>query len=279
MDASVRGVSRQALNVITSSTAALLLVLTGMLLPAAMPRDSLRSEAVLAQSASTRLDKPSVPVRVQMPSLDIDLPVISSRATLSGNPPGYPLCDVAQYWTIYDLPGAPGTAWIYAHAQPGMFLPLLEEAVATNGRGLLNRDVEVQLRDGRLLIYRVSEVRQHSVDRTIAERRRPGAHRLILQTSEGPPGTIPKLMVAARLIRARITDEPAPEARPRLCSDAPRPTPRPIRTPRATPVETGTIEAPSGTPEEEMSVLLGAGALLLGGSLLLTVWLRRRPIG
>lgn len=249
-----------------------------MLSPGATPGGSPSSEAVLAQSANTRLDKPSVPVRVQIPSLEIDLPVMSSRATLPGNPPGYPLCDVAHYWTIYDLPGAPGTAWIYAHAQAGMFLPLLEEAVATDGRGLLNRDVEVQLRDGRLFIYRISEVRQHSVDRTIAERRRPGAHRLVLQTSEGPAGTIPKLMMAARLIRARVTDEPAPKPRPRLCSDAPKPTPKPRPTPKATPVETGTIEAPSGMPGEEMSVLLGAGALFLGGSLLLTVWLRHRPI-
>ena len=43
---------------------------------------------------------------------------------MPGNSRDYPLCDVAQYWTIYDLPGAPGTTWIYAHAQPGMFLPI-----------------------------------------------------------------------------------------------------------------------------------------------------------
>ena len=34
----------------------------------------------------------------------------SSRASrnVPGNTGGYPLCDVAQYWTRYDLPGSPG---------------------------------------------------------------------------------------------------------------------------------------------------------------------------
>ena len=54
-----------------------------------------------------------------------------SERNVPGNPRGYPLCDVAQYWTIYDLPGKPGTTWIYAHAQEGMFLPLFTISEAT----------------------------------------------------------------------------------------------------------------------------------------------------
>lgn len=233
-----------------------------------------------------RLDKPSVPVRIQVPSLGIDLPVMSSNETLPGNPrlsgdvPFYPLCDVAQHWVIYDLPGAPGTAWIYAHAQPGMFLPLLDEAVATDGDGLLGRDVEVQLRDGRVLVYRISDVRQHSTDRTIAARDRPGGQRLVLQTSEGPPGTIPKLMMAARLVNARFTDEPAPEPRPRVCSDAPRPTPRPTRV-RPSPSASAVVDpnggASGGGSPDVTGVMLGFGVALTGGAVLLTIWLRRRP--
>ena len=136
---------------------------------------------------------------------------------MPGNVRDYPLCDVAQYWTRYDLPGAPGTTWIYAHAQPGMFLPLLLEAEATSGEGLLGEMVTLQLQDGRLLRYRIVEVKQHAYNRRLALRARPSQQRLILQTSEGPPGTIPKLQVAANLIGATYTDEAAPKAQPRAC--------------------------------------------------------------
>ena len=56
-----------------------------------------------------RLDKPSVPVRIWIPAVGIDLPIVSSQRKVKGNSSDYPLCDVAQYWTKYDLPGAPGT--------------------------------------------------------------------------------------------------------------------------------------------------------------------------
>jgi hypothetical protein len=83
------------------------------------------STAVRAAQDTPPLDEPSVPVRIRIPSIGVDLPVVSSELRVRGNRRGYPLCDVAQYWTIYDLPGAPGTTWVYAHAQPGMFLPIL----------------------------------------------------------------------------------------------------------------------------------------------------------
>jgi hypothetical protein len=233
-----------------------------------------------AQERTPRLDKPSVPVRIVIGSLDIDLPVLSSEANVPGNVPGYPLCDVAQYWTAYDLPGAPGTTWILAHAQQGMFLPLLEEAVATDGASLLGREVELQLRDGRLLTYRIGQVERHAIDRDIAQRRSRKAQRLVLQTSEGPAGTIPKLLMAARLVRATSTDEPAPAARPRACSDAPSPrrTIRPDRsvTPGASLPPSTDPTASVRRPEEAMPIVLGAGLAVVAGAVVLTLLLRRR---
>ena len=183
--------------------------------------------AVALAQGKPPLDDPAVPVRITVPALGIDLPVLSSERTVPGNVRDYPLCDVAQYWNIYDLPGAPGTTWVYAHAQPGMFLPLLLNAEATSGEGLLGQMVTLQLKDGRLLRYRIVEVKQHAYNRRLALRARPSQQRLILQTSEGPPGTIPKLQVAANLIGATWTDEPPPKAQPRACwQPRPKPTDR-----------------------------------------------------
>jgi hypothetical protein len=234
-----------------------------------------------AQDGKPPLDDPAVPVRVTVPSLGIDLPVVSSERNVPGNVRDYPLCDVAQYWTRYDLPGAPGTTWIYAHAQPGMFLPMLLEAEATSGEGLLGQMVTVQLKDGRLLRYRIVEVKQHAYNRRLALRARPGQQRLILQTSEGPPGTIPKLQVAANLIGATYTDEAAPKAQPRACW---QPRPRATNggkqgrngavkpTPEASPVDPAVA---SGTADGA-SLALGGGAVLIGATLV-AIYLVRRP--
>ncbi len=174
-------------------------------------------------SPTVRLDKPSQPVRVRVPSLGIDLPVMSSARRSAWAPAGYPACDVALAWTVFDLPGAPGTTWILAHAQSGMFLPLLMTSNATDGRGLLDRKVTLQLRDGRLLTYRTFKVRQRATtrDTRIAKAgRKDDEQRLILQTSTGS-GDDPKLQIAARLIDATTTQEPAPTPHPRRCLTAP----------------------------------------------------------
>jgi hypothetical protein len=229
------------------------------------------------------LDEPAIPVRIRVPSLRIDLPVVSSERNVPGNQRDYPLCDVAQYWTIYDLPGAPGTTWIYAHAQPGMFLPIFLTADATAGRGLLGREITVQLRGGRLLRYEIDEVKQHALNRRIARRDRPGEHRLVLQTSEGPPGTVPKLQVAARLIGTEWTDERVPTPRPRACwqpraavsngdgNGRPGQSERPDASPDATAAAASTDDPMGGA-----SMALGGGAVLLGATLV-AVYLVRRP--
>ena len=225
----------------------------------------------------------AVPVRITIGSLGIDLPVVSSEMEVRGNVPGYPLCDVAQYWTLYDLPGAPGTTWIYAHARPGMFLPLLDIAEATDGAGLMNLEVTLQLADGRLLTYRIDTVRQHAVDRSIGRHGDGREQRLVLQTSEGPAGTIPKLQLAGQLVAGTRTDEPGPEARPRACSsppgtdgpDRPRthgPSASPVSSPSAGPasIELGPIRlAPTRISLEDLiALLLGAGLVLAGVALL-----------
>ncbi len=221
-----------------------------------------------------RLDKPSRPVRIRVPYAGIDLPIVTSDRKVPGNVGGYPLCDVAQYWTKYAMPGAPGTAWIYAHAQEGMFLPLFTISEATNGHGLLGKIVEVQLRDGRLLRYRITQVKERAYSRKIAQRQKPSQHRLILQTSTGPPGTVPKLQVAARLIGATTTDEPLPDPQPRACWQ-PKPKPTPKNRKKPTPAPVATIEA--GEPIDGMALLLGSTAVLLGATVLAVYLIRREP--
>lgn len=252
---------------------ATLLAAGTLLLGGASPIAPLAAAPVRAAQGTPQLDEPSVPVRIRIPSLGIDLPVVSSERQVRGNRRGYPLCDVAQYWTIYDLPGAPGTTWIYAHAQPGMFLPILENTLATSGRGLIGKLVMLQLRDGRLLRYRIEQVRQHSLDRRIARRERPGEHRLVLQTSEGPPGTIPKLQVAARLSGATTTDERAPRARPRACWQ-----PRAANQgrPNASAAPAASTSGGGDGSAELMSLAIGGGAVLLGATLV-AIYLVRRP--
>lgn len=238
-----------------------------------------RAQVVRAQDR-VPLNQPSTPVRITVPSLGIDLPVVSSERTVPGNVDDYPLCDVAQYWTVYDLPGAPGITWIYAHAQPSMFLPLLLEAEATSGQGLLGEMVTMQLRDGRLLRYRIVEVKQHAYNRRLALRARPGQHRLILQTSEGPPGTIPKLQVAANLIGATYTDEAAPKAQPRACwQPRPRATngDKPGRNGAAKPTpEASPIDPAANRTADGASLAVGGGAVLIGATLV-AIYLIRRP--
>ena len=226
------------------------------------------------------LDKPSRPVRIRVPYAGIDLPVISSDRTLPGNPRGYPLCDVAQYWNRFDMPGEPGTTWILAHAQPGMFLPLYEITyLGDDPNELVGKRVKLQLRDKRLLTYRITEVRPAagSSDTSIARRPNRTQQRLVLQTSTGPAGTDAKLQLAARLIDAEWTDEPRPDPQPRVCwQSPPKPTTKPSgkATPVPTPEPTPVIEPDE--PIDAMTLVLGSGAVLLGATVV-AVYIVRRP--
>lgn len=159
--------------------------------------------------------------RVVIPGMGIDLPIVSEGVTLEGNEAGYPLCDVAQYMEEFEAPGRLGTTFIYAHARPGMFLPLLEASLVDDGRSLLGLDVLVYTNDAKLYTYRIFRVQRHATDFSLAEEVPPEERRLVLQTSEGPRGTTPKLMVAARLVSSAAADsaDAHPAARPSVCQD------------------------------------------------------------
>ena len=159
--------------------------------------------------------------RVVIPGLGIDLPVVPGGLAVEGNEPGYPLCDVAQYLEEFEDPGQPGTTYIYAHARTGMFAPLLSASLIDDGRSLLGLTALVYTNDALLYTYRIFLVKRHATDFSLAREVPPGEWRLVLQTSEGPRGTIPVLQVAARLVStvAAQADDAHPVARPRVCVD------------------------------------------------------------
>jgi hypothetical protein len=158
--------------------------------------------------------------RVVVSSLGIDLPVVPSDLRVRGNPNFYPLCDVAQYLTIYVDPGHIGTTYIYGHAQRGMFLPMLRASRRNNGAEMIGARVEVYTSDLKLHIYEIFRVKRHSTNFNIADNLARGEHRLVLQTSEGTTGHPPKLQVAARPIRVveATAAQALPVAKPRVCA-------------------------------------------------------------
>lgn len=156
--------------------------------------------------------------RIVVPSLNIDLPVVSGDLVVRGNRDFYPLCDVAQYMTSLSRPGQKGTSYIYAHARKGMFLPLLEASKRNNGSGMIGSLVEVYTSDNRLHLYEIYKVKRHATDLSLAYQLPREGRQLIMQTSEGPRGTRPKLQVAARPIGVVA-------ANPRDASPVPRPRP------------------------------------------------------
>lgn len=141
------------------------------------------------------------PTRLVVATLGIDLPIVSGDVTVPGNPPDYPLCGVAQYLTIYRDPSRTGTTtWIYGHARPGMLLPLLEASTRKNGAALVGMVVDLYSDAARRYTYRITTVLRHATDRTAATDVPADGRRLILQTSEGPSGTVPKLQVVAAFV-------------------------------------------------------------------------------
>ncbi len=157
--------------------------------------------------------------RIRIPSLRIDLPVVSGDLTVPGYEGSYPLCDVAMFLPTFSQPGEPGTTYLYAHAQRDMFLPLLRASEIDDGAALLGGLVEVYASDDELHLYEIVRVKRHATDLSLATEAGHTAQ-LVLQTSEGPTGTIPKLQVAAMpvsVIRAETADaQPSPQ--PRVCT-------------------------------------------------------------
>lgn len=172
------------------------------------------AEALPSPSASPTLSYAS---RVVVPALKIDLPVVAQ--TFGPGKGAYPLCDVAQYLEIFRQPSEPGTTYLYGHAREGMFLPLLRASERNDGKALIGDLVQVYTDDGHLYLYEIFRVKRHSRNFALADDVPEGEHRLILQTSEGPKGTVPKLQVAARLVSVGTAplEDANPKARPRDC--------------------------------------------------------------
>lgn len=154
-----------------------------------------------------------VATRVAVRRLGIDLPVMLQTPEYGS----YPLCDVAMYMPGLGQPGWGRATYIYAHARIGMFRPLLAQSRIENGAGMIGMIVEVWTSDDWLFIYKIVEVRRHTLDLNDAVNTR--TERLWLQTSEGPNGTIPKLQVIADFVSAQpASEEDAhPEPHPRIC--------------------------------------------------------------
>ena len=118
--------------------------------------------------------------RVRVAELGIDLPVVKATT-------GYPPCDVALVMAATGLrqPGQGGATYLYAHARPGMFLPLLETPEARQ-RGLR---IEVWTSDDFKYVYQVIDVRRDQQDLTAA------------QTGRARAALAPDLRGAERVLR------------------------------------------------------------------------------
>ncbi len=155
--------------------------------------------------------------RVVVGALGIDLPVIAQPD------PAYPACDVAMYLEPpLGQPGQGKATYLYAHAQKGMFLPILEASKVNDGEAMIGVIVEVYTSDDRLFLYEVTEVRRHQT--TLADAVAATTEQLWLQTSETgrqPPGVVgPKTQLIALPLSEGPADHEAahPTPEPRDCS-------------------------------------------------------------
>ena len=150
--------------------------------------------------------------RVVIPDLGIDLPIILQPSDIA-----YPLCDVAMYIEGLGQPGFGGATYLYAHARPGMFLPILTASKIRNGAQMLGMIVQVYTSDAQLFTYQITEVRRHQLN--LDDAAAATTEQVWLQTSEGPKGTRPKTQVVAQFVSAGPADPLAahPDAHPREC--------------------------------------------------------------
>lgn len=161
----------------------------------------------------------AVATRVIVPSLGIDLPVISRLQPVPDQGPNlYPPCDVAIFHDAFEQPTQSGTAYIYAHAQADMFLPLLRASRNDDRDLLIGTLIEVYTDDDQLFVYAVDEIKRHAIDFSIVSTE-PDPHQVVLQTSDGPLGTTLKVQVAGSLVSqiAASHGDSHPVAEPRAC--------------------------------------------------------------
>jgi hypothetical protein len=154
--------------------------------------------------------------RVVIQALDIDLPVVKPAAGAST----YPYCNVAMYIQQMGQPGSGRATYLYAHARPGMFLPIYERAIQKKSGGpnsMLGMVVQVYTNDDLLFEYEITEVRLHQ--RTLDDAQNATTEQLWLQTSEGPNHTYPKTQIVAEPIDVLPADHATanPKAHPVVC--------------------------------------------------------------
>jgi len=155
-----------------------------------------------------------VATRIVVTAAQIDLPIISGdRKVRNQGPDMYPPCDVALYHTSFRQPGRRGTTYLYAHARAGMFLPLLTAAERDGGASLIGARVDVYTSDDRLHVFTITRFKRHATGFELVDNAPADAEQLIMQTSEGPRGTKPKLQVLA--LPVRVEDATHKAARPR----------------------------------------------------------------
>ena len=190
--------------------------------PASAPESSAwpTPAQLLPSGSSLDLASGGVATRLVIAYLGVDLPVVSGDLDPPGNTDSFPLCDVAQYLTVYVQPGIPGTTYLFAHARNGMLGPLLQASEVDDGAALLGQQVLVYTSGGWLFAYQIFVVNRHALDFSLADEIAPGEQRLIVQTSEGTNGTVPKLQIAAqpmwRMSVPLAQAMPSPE--PRICA-------------------------------------------------------------
>jgi len=182
-------------------------------------RDSPAASATRAPHRRPSPDPAAVATRLVIPDYEIDLPIVPDDLVVPGNAQGYPLCDVAQYLGAYAQPGEPGAVYLYGHAREGMLLPLLEASRRHDGRELIGVEASVYTDANRVYQYRIQAVVRHATDFALADSVRPGERLLVIQTSEGPHGTRPKLQLGASFVASAPADprDARPVASPRAC--------------------------------------------------------------
>lgn len=147
---------------------------------------------------------PSIPpdrvvTRVRVAALKIDLPVIRSSAVP---------CGVALEYIDQALgqPGAGRATYLYAHAQTGMFLPLLTQSQISNGKKMIGMVVEIWTSDDQRFLYVITKVLRHvPFASAFVVPFAATTDEIWLQTSEGR-GTQPKLQVVGELLSQEAAD-------------------------------------------------------------------------
>jgi hypothetical protein len=176
-----------------------------------LPSSSAPTGPIVEPTAVASIPPDRVATRVRVKALKIDLPVMIQPD------PRYPACNVAMYLQSMWQPGMDRSIYIYAHARAGMFLPILNASLVSNGKKMLGMLVEVWTSDNQKFLYEITEVRRHQ--HTLDSAFKATSETLWLQTSEGPKGTLGKTQVLAKPLAQEAADpaEAHPKARPVVC--------------------------------------------------------------